>query len=92
MNIKTKNLELYQNIFSEEIKVDAKSELRKELNGYKKKYLGAKDDIRNWEEMNCISVQSPKISVKQLNDCIMFIINEQLSRERFIQKEFYQDE
>ena len=89
MKVKSKHIDTLKEIFSESIEPDIKSELRKELNGYKKKYFGAKDDIRNWEEMNNISIKSSKISTQQLNDCIIFIINEQLFREKFIEQEFH---
>lgn len=59
-----------------------KDELRKELNGMKLKDPNVKLYIKTYEELTGISMRSSKITSDQINDCIMFCINEQLSKER----------
>lgn len=86
MKIVGKHREQLAEMWGEEIeqkpKYNVKAELRKELNGYKKKYPEAKNDIKRWEEFTGKSIKSHAITESLLNDCIMFIINEQLGRER----------
>lgn len=61
---------------------DKKDELRKELNGMKLKDPNVKLYIKGYEKITGISMRSSKITSDQINDCIIFCVNEQLSRER----------
>ena len=68
-----------------------KNELRKDINSLKNKYLGVKEDIVKWEHVNSLSIRSRNISAKNLSDCFMFLINEQLYRERLISTSLYKE-
>lgn len=57
-------------------------ELRKELNAMKVRDPNVKLYIKGYETITGISIKSSKITSDQINDCIVFCINEQLSRER----------
>ena len=57
-------------------------ELRRELNAMRLKDPNVKLYIEGYETISGISIKSSKITSDQINDCIIFCINEQLARER----------
>lgn len=65
---------------------EIRSELKSELSSLKRKYISVKPSISNWERISGISTQSRKITAEQLNNCIMFVINDLLSQERKLSK------
>lgn len=65
-----------------------KDDIKRDINALKRKYLGVKEDLIKWQQITGLSIKSKNISSSALSDCLMFLINEQLSRERVINTSF----
>lgn len=70
----------------EQKRIDIKKELRKEIKGMISKDKNMKDYIALFEKFTGLSYKSNKLTEHQLNDLVMFCINQQLSHERGLER------
>lgn len=62
--------------------INTVDELRKELNGLKKKDPNVKLYIEGYEAISGLSIKSSKTTAEQLNDCIIFCMTQQYNKEQ----------
>ena len=62
--------------------INTVDELRKELNGLKKKDPNVKLYIEGYEDISGLSIKSSKTTAEQLNDCIIFCMTQQYNNEQ----------
>lgn len=70
----------------EQKQIDIKKELRKEIKGMISKDKNMKEYIALFEKFTGLSYKSSKLTEYQLNDLIIFCINQQLSHEREVER------
>ena len=63
-------------------RIDIKKELRKEIKGMISKDKNMKEYISLFEKFTGLSYKSNKLTEHQLNDLVIFCVNQQLSHER----------